>query len=168
MELLARLRALLAELRRQQRDQHQRHVGVGDLLSDRWETARAYGFGEGTSCYDNVLILGDVTVGRHCWIGPNVVLDGSGGLSIGDHVDISAGAQLYSHSSVRRATSGGVAPLEQAPTRIGSRVYIGPQAVIEMGVSIGDGAVVGAFALVRDDVAPGARVWGIPARPAAD
>jgi acetyltransferase-like isoleucine patch superfamily enzyme len=165
MELLAAIRALLSDLRREMREKHRRHVPTGDLLSDRWETARSYGFGEGTSCYDNVLILGAVSVGKNCWIGPNVVLDGSGGLSIGDHVDISAGVQIYTHSTVRRALSGGTEPIDHAPTRIGSRVYIGPQAVIEKGVSIGDNVIIGAMSLVNRDIPAGSKVWGIPARP---
>src|SRR3954468_15144904 len=118
MELLEQLRALISTLRRQKREQFHRYVPVGDLITDRWEIARDYGFGEGTSCYDNVLILGDVLVGRNCWIGPNVILDGSGGLSIGDYVDISAGVQIYTHHTVLRALNGGAAPVEYAPTRI--------------------------------------------------
>src|SRR6185295_4757640 len=124
MDLLASLRELIAALGREMQATHKRRVPVGDLLTDRWQIARDYGFGEGTSCYDNVLIIGDVRVGRNCWIGPNVVLDGSGGLTIGDHVDISAGVQIYSHDTVARARSAGAAPIERAPTRIGSRVYI--------------------------------------------
>ena len=163
MDLLATLRSLISDLRKQTKEKHQRHVSVGDLLADRWETARGYGFGEGTSCYDNVLILGAVSVGENCWIGPNVILDGTGGLSIGDHVDISAGVQIYSHDTVDRATSGGVDPVAYAPTRIGSRVYIGPQAVIQMGVTIGDNVVIGAMSFVNRDIPTGARAWGIPA-----
>ena len=113
-----------------------------------------------------ILILGDVTTGKNCWIGPNVVLDGSGGeLHIGDHVDISAGVQIYTHDTVKRALSGGTAKVEYAPTRIGSRVYIGPQSVIEKGVTIGDGVVIGAMSLVNRDVPSNSRVWGIPATP---
>jgi acetyltransferase-like isoleucine patch superfamily enzyme len=49
----------------------------------------------------------DVTVGKNCWIGPNVILDGSGGgLFIGDYVDISAGVHIYTHDTVKRAISG--------------------------------------------------------------
>ena len=165
MDLLAAMRALVSDLRREVREKHHRYVSTGDLLGDRWERARAYGFGEGTSCYDNVLVLGAVSVGKNCWIGPNVILDGSGDLLIGDHVDISAGVQIYTHDTVRRAVSGGVEAIEYAPTRIGSGVYIGPQAVIQKGVNIGDGVVIGAMSLVDRDVPAGAKVWGAPARP---
>jgi acetyltransferase-like isoleucine patch superfamily enzyme len=163
LEFRGSIRAFIADLRREMREKFRRHVSVGDLLIDRWETARDYGFGEGTSCYDNVLILGDVKVGKHCWIGPNVILDGQGGLTIGDHCDISAGAQIYTHHTVARCLSGGVAPIEPAPVKIGSRVYIGPQCVIQKGVSIGDGVVIGAMSLVNCDIPSGARAWGIPA-----
>jgi len=43
---------------------------------------------------------------------------------------------------------------------------IGPGAVIGSGVSIGAKAIIGAGAVVLSDVAPGSRVWGVPARPA--
>jgi acetyltransferase-like isoleucine patch superfamily enzyme len=168
MELLASLRALIEKLRQEKREKFNRHVSIGDLLTDRWQTARHYGFGEGTSCYDNVLILGNVQVGGHCWIGPNVVLDGQGGLTIGDYCDISAGVHIYTHHTVRRVLSAGVAPIELAPVRIGSRVYIGPQTIIQKGVVIGDDVVIGAMSLVNRDVPSGSTVWGIPARARGD
>lgn len=146
------------------KSQHDRHVALGDLCTDRWETARFLGFGEGSSCYDNVLVLGQVKVGRHTWIGPNVVLDGTGGLEIGDYCSISAGVQIYTHHTVAWATSLGQAPAEHRSTRIGSGVYIGPNAVISMGVTVGDRAVIGAMAFVNRDVPVGTRVFGIPAR----
>jgi len=165
LDLKAQLSALISELSAEMRRRFQRHVSVQDLLTDRWETARLNGFGEGSSCYNNVLILGDVEVGASTWIGPNVILDGSGGLTIGSHCDISAGAQLYSHHTVKRVTSMGEAPVERAPTVIGDGVYIGPNAIIQMGVTIGDRAVIGAMSLVNRDVPAGARVCGAPARP---
>ncbi len=163
---LKRIRSLYAMLRELMQRRFKRHVSFGDLLTDRWETARALGFGEGTSCYDNVLILGEVKVGRQTWIGPNVVLDGSGGLEIGDYCSISAGVQIYSHHTVKWATSMGKDPVERAPVKIGSGVYIGPNAVIQMGVTVGDRVVIGAMSFVNRDVPAGARVFGCPARPA--
>lgn len=151
-------------LRQHMKDKYKRHVSLGDLLTDRWERARFLGFGSGSSCYDNVLILGDVQVGENTWIGPNTVLDGSGGLSIGDYCSISSGVQIYSHDSVSWSVSRGKKPKSYAPTIIGDGVYIGPQAVVQKGVTIGDGAVIGAMSFVNSDVAPGTKVFGIPAK----
>ena len=162
--MLKALRALHAALRKEKREQFDRRVSFGDLLTDRWENARDYGFGEGTSCYDNVLIIGDVKVGKHTWIGPNVILDGSGGLVIGDHCAISAGVQIYSHSSVDKYTVRGELPIARGPTTIGSDVFIGPNSVIAMGVIIGDHAVIGTLSFVDRDIPPAMKAWGCPAR----
>jgi len=131
---------------------YNRHVSIQDILSDRWETAKFYGFGSGTSCYNNVLILGDVTVGKNCWIGPNVVLDGTGGLIIGDNVDISAGAQIYTHHTVNRAISNGAEMIQKKPTKIGSGVYIGPNSILQMGINVGDSSIIGALSFVNKDI----------------
>lgn len=161
---LTELQALLIALQDEKMRQFDRRVSIGDLLTDRWQNAARYGFGEGSSCYDNVLILGDVKVGCHSWIGPNVVLDGKGGLEIGDHCSISAGVQIYSHHTVQRSISMGQADIERAPTKIGSGVYIGPNSVVEMGVTIGDRAVIGAMSLVKNDIPADTKAWGCPAR----
>lgn len=161
---LEALKRVLIELRSDMLSKFKRHVSINDLLSDRWETAKFYGFGEGTSCYNNVLILGNVKVGSNCWIGPNVILDGSGDLQIGDFVSVSAGVQIYTHHTVEWSLSRGKQPIKRMPTTIGSGVYIGPNSVIQMGVTIGDGAVIGAMSFVNTDVPAGARYFGVPAR----
>jgi acetyltransferase-like isoleucine patch superfamily enzyme len=146
-------------------EKFKRRVSFGDLVTDRWENAKEYGFGEGTSCYDNVLIIGDVKVGKHTWIGPNVVLDGSGGgLEIGDHCSISAGVQIYTHDTVQRSITLGEAAIDQSPTRIGRGVYIGPNSIVSHGVNIGDKAVIGAMSFVNSDIPSESRAWGCPAR----
>lgn len=143
----------------------QRSLPFGDYVVDRWERARLLGFGEGSSIYDSCLVIGDVSVGVNTWIGPFTVLDGSGGgLIIGDNCSISAGVQIYTHDTVRRALSGGVDPICKAPTIVGSNSYIGPNAVVSKGVAIGNGCVIGANSLVRCDVPDGCRAYGSPAR----
>jgi acetyltransferase-like isoleucine patch superfamily enzyme len=163
-DLERQLRQLLVLLQQRKIEQWQRRVSFGDLISERGENAQQYGFGEGTTCYDNVLILGDVKVGRHCWIGPNVILDGRGGLSLGDHVTVSAGVQIYTHDTVEQTITLGNAPMVLAPTTIGSGVYLGPNSVVQKGVKIGDRAVIGCMSFVHRDVPSGARAWGVPAR----
>ena len=152
------LKHALKHLRQTMKDEFDRHVSIQDLLSDRWETAKFYGFGEGTSCYYNVLILGDVKVGKNTWIGPNVILDGSGGLEIGDYVSISAGVQIYSHHTVDWSISLGTEPVKMESTKVGDGVYLGPNSIIQMGTSIGEKAVVGAMSLVNRDI-PSAGKW---------
>jgi acetyltransferase-like isoleucine patch superfamily enzyme len=113
-------------------------------------------------------LVGDPDIGPGTWIGAFTVIDGSGGLVIGAGCDISSGVQIYSHSSVRRCVSGRrFAEVERQPTRIGDRVFIGANAVVNMGVTIGDEAVVAAGAVVTRDVAPRTVVAGVPARPVA-
>jgi acetyltransferase-like isoleucine patch superfamily enzyme len=164
----ADLEIVLMELIRNRRKKIQqefgRHVSTGDVLSDRFETARDFGFGEGTSCYDNVLIIGDVSVGRNSWIGPNVILDGSGGLVIGDFVSISAGVQIYTHDTVEWSTSLGINPIAKSLTTIGNGVYIGPNSVIQRGVRIGDRSVVGSMSFVNCDIPAEAKAFGSPAK----
>ena len=162
--LLAELKALWRARRREVSESHRRSLPLADYVVDRWEKARELGFGEGSSIYDSVLVLGDVQVGRNTWIGPFVVLDGSGGLSIGSNCSISAGVQIYTHDTVRWAVTGGQAAPERSPTRIGSNCYIGPNTVVAKGVHIGDGCIVGANSLVLKDIPAGQKAYGTPCR----
>ena len=81
---------------------------------------------------------------------------------------MSAGEQIYTHSSVRRCVSGRrFTEIERAPVVIGDHVFLGANAVVLMGVTIGDRAVIGAGAVVTADVAPDTVVTGVPAKPSA-
>jgi len=158
------LKKSLQAMRAKMSREFNRHVSTGDLLSDRYENAHEYGFGEGTSCYDNVLIIGDVKVGKHSWIGPNVILDGSGRLTIGDYVSISAGVQIYTHDTVEWSTSLGRKPKLMSETIIGNGVYIGPNSIIQRGVEVGDRSIIGAMSFVNCDIPSDAKAFGSPAR----
>jgi acetyltransferase-like isoleucine patch superfamily enzyme len=162
--LLESLRALWHDRRRAVSEEWQRTLSFGDYIVDRWEKARALGFGEGASIYDSAVVLGKVSVGARTWIGPFVILDGSAGLQIGSNCSISAGVQIYSHDTVKWATSGGTAPYEYGAVSIGNNCYIGPNTIIGKGVTIGDGCIVGANSLVLSDIPAGGKAFGTPAR----
>jgi len=53
---------------------------------------------------------------------------------------------------------------EQARTKIGNDVWIGARTIIIDGVTVGDGAIIGAGAVVTKDVPPYALVGGVPAQ----
>jgi acetyltransferase-like isoleucine patch superfamily enzyme len=158
------LRLLAHGLSAAMREQWHRDLPLDELVSDRWERARILGFGEGVSVYASSYVYGDVRVGRNTWIGPFTILDGTGGLVIGETCSISAGTQIYTHDSVRWALSGGAADYDHAPVSIGNHCYIGPQTVITRGVSIGDRCLVGASSFVNDSIPAGSIALGIPAR----
>ena len=164
-DLLESLRAFWRRRRREVDERFHRTLPLADYVVDRWDKARELGFGQGSSIYDSSLVFGDVVVGENVWIGPFTIIDGTGGLSIGDGCNISAGVHLYTHSSVRRCVSGGAFDeIEHEPTVIGNRVFIGANAVVNMGVTIGDESVVGAGAVVTGDVPPRTVMTGVPAR----
>lgn len=163
-DLYNNLRHLLNERRNTVKAAFKRTLPFGEYIVDRWEKAKSLGFGEGSSIYDSALVFGDVKVGANTWIGPFVLLDGEGGLNIGSNCSISAGVQIYSHSSVKWALSGGKEKYEYAPTNIGSNCYIAPNVIIAMGTNIGDGCVIGANSFVNCDIPAGSKAFGSPCK----
>lgn len=106
-------------------------------------------------------------------IGDDVVISRGVHIVAFSGVDIGAGSMIGEYASIRDANHdfrAASTPLRQAghqakPIRIGANVWIGRGAVILAGVSIGDGAVIGANAVVTRSIAPGAVVGGVPAQP---
>ena len=56
-----------------------RVLPFNELISDRWEKADYLNGLEGSSVYDNSYIFGKVSIGKNTWVGPQTILDGSGG-----------------------------------------------------------------------------------------
>ncbi len=102
-----------------------------------------------------------VSLGNNIIINRNVLLDGRMGLHVGDNTSISEGSKIFTlehdPNSVDFESRGG-------KVSIGDRVFIGASALMLPGVSIGEGAVVAAGAIVTEDVAPYNIVAGVPAR----
>ncbi len=102
-------------------------------------------------------------MGRNVFVGGGTILDPDFAflISIGDDTVISLGVIVLAHDASTRRHIG---YSRVAPVVIGSRVFIGARAVVLPGVTIGDGAIVGAGSLVRGDVAAGTVVAGNPAQ----
>ena len=164
-ELADLLKALHKSRDEELRSTYNRSLPFADAQFDRWERAKILGFGEKTSIYDSSVVMGDVRVGANTWIGPYTMLDGSGGgLVIGDNCSISTGVHIYTHDTVLWAVSGGVQETRKAAVAIGSNTYIGAQAVIIAGVTIGSRCVIAANSMVNRDVPDGTIVGGTPPR----
>ena len=160
----ARLRDLIAQIRAEVRAKWARDLPPQELVSDRWARATSLGFGDGASIYASSYVYGDVRVGPRTWIGPNTLLDGTGGLTIGEGCDISAGVQIYTHDTIQRVLSEGSAGVDKAPVTIGDFTHVGAGAIVLKGVTIGDHAVIGAGSIVRTDSPPCSVAVGVPSR----
>jgi len=101
-------------------------------------------------------------------IGGLVTFDLTGDVTLGDHVEIAPGAQIFTHKhhwNHSRELRGKIQTITVHPLTIGEDVFIGVNAIILGGVgTIGRGAVIGAGAVLTKPV-PEFEVWaGNPAR----
>lgn len=109
---------------------------------------------------------GAITIGDGCVLSTGVHVVSMARIQIGRGTMIGEYASLRDANHLRAP---GV-PMRYAghsarPIVLGEEVWIGRGAAVLAGVSIGNGATVGANAVVTRDVPPGAVVAGVPARP---
>jgi acetyltransferase-like isoleucine patch superfamily enzyme len=112
-------------------------------------------------------ITGSPVIGDDTWIGAFTLIDGQGGLTIGRGCNISSGAQVLTHSTVRRCVTGRRYPhVDRQPTVIEDHVFVGTNAVILMGARVGHHSVIGAGAVVLEgtEIPPYSLVVGVPGR----
>jgi UDP-2-acetamido-3-amino-2,3-dideoxy-glucuronate N-acetyltransferase len=133
--------------------------------------------GEGTRIWQFVVILPGAVIGRdvnvcsHCFIENQVV--------VGDRVTVKCGVQLWDGVTLEDDVFVGPnvtftndlqprsrnAAAKLLPTLVKKGASIGANATILPGLTIGEGAMVGAGSVVTKDVPAGVTVAGNPARP---
>jgi acetyltransferase-like isoleucine patch superfamily enzyme len=107
-----------------------------------------------------------ISVGRSFSINSGALIDGRGGVTIGDNVMIGPYVVIVSSDHDFRQIEKPMTACDHIlkPVFIGNDVWIGAQAVISAGVTIGNGAVVAAGAVVTADVGNYEIVGGVPAK----
>jgi maltose O-acetyltransferase len=106
---------------------------------------------------------GRISIGDGCSFGSFVILDAHAPITIGDNCMFAARATIstFTHDYTR-------SPMNSVtitkPVAIGNDVWLGIGATVMPGVVVGDGAVIGAHALVTRNVPPYAIVVGVPAK----
>lgn len=104
----------------------------------------------------------NITIGDHVFINAGCKFQDQGGIVIGD-------GALIGHGVVLATLDHDLDPekrqqLHPAPIRLGKRVWVGANATITSGVTVGDNAVIAAGAVVTKDVPANTVVGGVPAK----
>ena len=104
----------------------------------------------------------NITIGRNVFINAGCKFQDQGGIVIEE-------GALIGHNVVLETLNHDLDPakrqqLHPAPIHIGKRVWIGANATVTQGVTIGDNSVVAAGAVVNRDVPPNTIVGGVPAK----
>ena len=146
------------------------HIYAGDSKPKYFEKKRkllidaGIDIGEGTKVVGPIYPHGNLTIGKNCWIGKNLMVNGIGTVVIGDNCDIApevtfqTGGHLIGNSE-RRAGEGVI--FNQT---VGAGTWIGGRATIINNTNIGKSCVIAGCACVTHDVADNLLVGGVPAR----
>lgn len=108
----------------------------------------------------------NLRIGKHVFFNSGVRIQDQGGVTIEDDV-------LIGHNVVLATINHDPDPAHRAsmypgPIHISRRVWIGSNATILKGVTIGEGAIIAAGAVVTKDVPAGTVYGGVPARKIKD
>ncbi len=122
----------------------------------------------GINCKIYACDLSKVKIGSNASINSNVMINarGKGSIIIGNNVLIGPNVVLRSNNHTFKSSK--IPIISQGMTKgeivVGNDVWIGSNAVILPNCNIGDGAIIGAGAVVTSDIEPYTVVGGIPAR----
>ncbi|HJP68861.1 MAG TPA: acyltransferase [Sphingomicrobium sp.] len=120
---------------------------------------------------------GRIRIGTWCYVGEDTRIWSAASITIGDRVLISHSANIFDslthplsaktrHEQIRKIFGDGhpaILSLDESPVRIGDDAWIGAGAMVLRGVTVGEGGIVAAGAVVTRDVPPYTIVAGNPA-----
>lgn len=150
-----------------------RDVGINMVLSSpafprglRWRALRMLGMDVEPSTINGDVFIGSrqLSIGRGAFINYGAFIDGAAHVSIGARCSLGPRVTILTGSHVIGPRARRAGQPEAAPVRIEEGAWIGANAVIMPGCTVGAGAIVAAGAVVTRDVAPDTLVAGVPAQ----
>ena len=108
----------------------------------------------------------NIRIGRNVFVNACCCFQDQGGISLGDGALIGHRVTLATLNHGETAENRG--DLTPGPIVIGRKAWLGANVTVVPGVTIGEGAIVAAGAVVTKDVAPMTVVGGVPARKIRD
>ena len=129
-----------------------------------------------TIIFDFAFLSGrkSLKIGKYCCITWHCVLEGGANIKLGDRVFLGPGAKLLSSTYdfngiyTSQLLPEGAYNIRYGDITLGNDAYIGAGTVVMPGVTIGEGALVGANAFVNKDLEPWGIYVGAPAKKIGD
>ncbi len=108
---------------------------------------------------------GQISIGNHSMLGQDSIIGSTAEVEIGNDVMMGPEVLIYtSNHGMELGIPMRAQPLQSASVRIGNDVWIGARCILLPGVTIHNGAVLAAGAVVTHDVPENAIVGGVPAQ----
>jgi len=129
-----------------------------------------FSIGSGTVVLGSPTIVGArplhqrLVVGEDCYLSLDCFFDLADHIVIGDRTTLAPQVMLLTGTHEIGSSIARRGPLSPRPVTVGSGVWLGARCTVLPGVTIGDGAVVAAGAVVTEDVAANSVVGGVPAK----
>jgi maltose O-acetyltransferase len=142
---------------------------VGTRLRVRIFRLAGFRIGRGTVMWGTPTITGRgdlyrrLVVGEECWFNAGCFIDLGAPVTIGNRVAFGQQVLLMTSTHVLTGPDRRSGPLEARPITIHDAAWVGARATLLPGVTVGEGAVVAAGAMVTKDVPPHTVVAGVPA-----
>lgn len=143
---------------------------VGNRIRTRLFRLIGFDFGEETVIWGKLQLVGTapltsrLKVGKGCWINGDCHFDLSHDITIGDRVSIGQQVMILTDTHEIGGKSRRAGKLNAKPVTVGDGAWLSTRCTILPGVTIGEGAIVAAGAMVTKSVPPNVMVAGIPAR----
>ena len=127
---------------------------------------RSYGWqiGARTQIDSPARAYGRVRIGARCYVNRDCHFDGEALITIGDRVAVGPGVYFITSTHRIGPHAQRAGSLIAAPIHVGDGAWIGARAILLPGVTVGAGAVVAAGAVVTRDVPADMLVAGVPAQ----
>ena len=115
--------------------------------------------------HNSILLIGlkKVQIGHNGWFGQNTILDGSGGLTIGNGVRIGMYSQLWTHVASGELIEG-CTLYAHRPTLIDDDVWLVGSCIVSSGITIGRRSICLINSMITKDVLPNKVYAGSPAK----
>lgn len=121
--------------------------------------------GDWTTIHDySLLLCGEyLNIGQHCWFGQNCVIDGSGGLNIGNGVRVGMYSQIWTHVAAGEQIEGCIL-YGKSPSQIDDDAWLVGTCTVGSGVNIGTKTICLAHSNITKSIPSNVVVAGSPAR----